>query len=49
MLLKNKDIKIKEIAKLYHVSPNVIVRINQGQSYKQNNIEYPIRKGRVRK
>ena len=47
-LLKDKKIRIKDIAKKYNVSNNVIVRINQGQSYKQNNIEYPIRKGRVR-
>lgn len=47
-LLISKDIKIKDIAKKYNVSDNVIVRINQGQSYKQDNLDYPIRKGRVR-
>lgn len=47
-LLISKDVKIKDIAKKYNVSDNVIVRINQGQSYKQDNLDYPIRKGRVR-
>lgn len=47
-LLKSKDIKVKDIAKKYNISDNVIVRINQGQSYKQDNLSYPIRKGRVR-
>ena len=47
-LLKSKNIKIKDIAKKYNISDNVIIRINQGQSYKQDNLNYPIRKGRVR-
>lgn len=45
--LKNKNITLAEIAREYNVSQNVIVRINQGQSYYNKNLIYPIRIGRA--
>ena len=45
--LKDKTITLAQIAKRYGVSQNVIVRINQGQSYYNENLAYPIRIGRA--
>lgn len=45
--LKDKTITLAQIAKQYGVSQNVIVRINQGQSYYNENLVYPIRIGRA--
>lgn len=47
-LLIDKEIKVRDIANLYNVGFNVVVRINQGQSYRRDGLEYPLRKGRVR-
>lgn len=46
-LLKDKTITLAQIAKQYGVSQNVIVRINQGQSYYNEDLIYPIRIGRA--
>ena len=43
-LLKNTDIPQKDIAQKFNVSVNAISGINKGRNYKQNNIDYPIRK-----
>ena len=45
--LKDKTITLAQIAKQYGVSQNVIVRINQGQTYYNENLVYPIRVGRA--
>ena len=48
-LLKDKTITLKEIANRFNVSQNVIVRINQGESYHNDNLIYPIRTGRAKR
>ena len=45
--LKDKTLTLAQIAKEYGVSQNVIVRINQGESYYNKNLVYPIRTGRA--
>lgn len=45
--LKDKTLTLAQIAKEYGVSQNVIVRINQGESYYNKNLIYPIRAGRA--
>lgn len=45
--LKNRTITLAQIAKEYGVSQNVIVRINQGESYYNKDLIYPIRVGRA--
>ena len=42
-LLKNTDMQQKDIAKKYNVACGSISNINLGRSYRQENIEYPIR------
>ena len=43
-LLKNSTTSQTDIARQFNVSKNVISQINTGQSYKQEGIDYPIRK-----
>ena len=45
--LKDRTITLAQIAKSYGVSQNVIVRINQGESYYNKDLTYPIRVGRA--
>lgn len=45
--LKDRSITLAQIAKSYGVSQNVIVRINQGESYYNKDLTYPIRVGRA--
>ena len=47
-LLINKEIKVRDIGEIYNVGFNVVVRINSGESYHDNNLNYPLRVGRVR-
>lgn len=47
-LLLDKKIKVRDIASVYGIGFNVVVRINQGQSYKRDDLTYPLRRGRVR-
>ena len=42
--IKNPNILFSEIAEEYNVCIRTITRINQGQTYHQDNIDYPIRK-----
>lgn len=42
-LLKNTDMQQKDIAKKYNVACGAISNINLGRSYRQKDIEYPIR------
>lgn len=46
-LLKKTYLYIDDIAKMYNVSSSTINKINRGESHYRENIEYPIRKGRV--
>lgn len=46
--LFNKKLTQKEIANKYHVSTALISIINTGKHWKQPNIDYPIRKKRVK-
>lgn len=43
-LLKNTNIQQKDIAKRYNVGCAAVSDINLGRSYRQDNIDYPIRK-----
>lgn len=45
--LRDKSLTLAQIAKEYGVSQNVIVRINQGESYYNKDLAYPIRIGRA--
>jgi len=47
LIIKQKT--IRELAEIYNVGFNVIVRINNGESYYNENYTYPLRKGRARK
>lgn len=42
--LKESELTIIEISKLFNVSKDVVYRINKGKAYKEDNINYPIRK-----
>ena len=44
-LLLNTDLTYKEIARMYDVSVGNIESINNGKSWKNNDFDYPIRKG----
>ena len=46
--LIDKKIKVRDIANIYNIGFNVVVRINQGESYHHDNLTYPLRQGRVR-
>ena len=43
-LLKNTNLQQKDIAKQFNVGCAAVSNINLGRSYRQNNLEYPIRK-----
>ena len=43
LLYNKRELSMTEIANLYNVSKGTIKSINQGKSYTQSNIEYPIR------
>lgn len=45
--LRDRTLTLAQIAKEYGVSQNVIVRINQGESYYNKDLTYPIRVGRA--
>lgn len=42
--LQNSNLSIKEIAEKYNFHSNMITNINQGHSWRQEDLEYPIRK-----
>ena len=42
--IKDKNLLFSKIAEEYDISIKTITRINQGYTYHQNNIDYPIRK-----
>lgn len=42
--LQNTLIEYKELAKKYNCSPSTLGKICRGQSYKQENLQYPLRK-----
>lgn len=46
-LLSDSDYTEKDIADILNVKRSTVYRINTGTSYRQENIEYPIRKNRV--
>lgn len=46
-LLNQGELRIPEIAKQFGVSDTVIRRINRGESYRQKELSYPIRKERT--
>ena len=47
--LQTTKLTQKEIAEKYHVARSTITAINIGQNNKQPNIEYPIRKNKIKK
>lgn len=42
--LKKSELTIVEISELFNVSKEVVYKINKGKVYKEDNIDYPIRK-----
>lgn len=48
LLINHLEYSYIDIAKKYSVNPNTIYRINQGISYKQDNLKYPLRNNKVK-
>lgn len=44
LLQKEQEITMRDIAKKYDVCPSTIQNINLGKTYKNNNLQYPLRK-----
>lgn len=47
LLLRQESLRIPEIAEQFKVSDTVIRRINRGESYRQEEVSYPVRKERT--